>query len=125
MPFSVEVTKHFTASHGLYNYLGKDEDLHAEQWCLKVEVRSDELDEAGCCVDFHALEKTLDELLSPIIGKSFNELLFFKTLSPSAENIAYYFHTELSKIYNSNRLHVYKVTAYEDEYHAASYWEKT
>ena len=121
--FSVEVKRSFRAHHGLYNYKGEDEALHLEEWILKIEASANKLDEAGCCIDFHEVDNVVDKLIKPIEEKSFNELQYFKTVSPSAENIAQYFFYELNKKLSDERVTITKVTACEDENHCASFQE--
>ncbi len=121
--FEIEVTKKFQAAHALYDYKGQDEAEHIEQWTVKVRAEANELDQAGCVLDFHEVDEVLNKILQPVIDKSFNQLEVFKTISPSAENIAKFLFGELAKHFDSSRVKISKVFAFESDTHSASYFE--
>ena len=121
--FSLEVTQRFYASHGLYDFRGEDEAIHEHHWKVVVFAEAETLDISGCAIDFHEVDHQLNQLLQPFQGGCFNGHAPFDVLSPSAENIAQYFFTALSKIFNNDRVRITRFTACEDDEHCASYSE--
>ncbi len=84
----IAVQRRFTASHAV-TIDGVVEEPHAHDWHVQVEVRG-ELDDEGLLIDFHLLERALDEVLAPFVDGSFNGTPPFDVLNPSAERIAQY-----------------------------------
>jgi 6-pyruvoyltetrahydropterin/6-carboxytetrahydropterin synthase len=93
--FCIHINARFPASHQLRMYDGSLESLHEHDWRVKVTV-SGELDAIGVVMDFHDLEKRLENVIGPMRGRSLNELPAFASRNPSAENIAALIGTTLS-----------------------------
>src|SRR5436190_13818960 len=64
------------------------EPLHGHNWKVKVTVSAQKLDEIGVVMDFHELERLVDEIVEPMHNRNLNELGAFKAINPSAENVA-------------------------------------
>lgn len=90
MPFSISTTREFSAAHQLRLYDGSLEPLHGHNWRLRVTVAAAELDSIGVVMDFHELERLVDELIIPMHNRHLNDLPGFAHLNPSAENVALY-----------------------------------
>src|SRR4051812_17810048 len=88
MPFEITTTHHFSAAHQLRLYDGSMEPLHGHNWKVKVTVSAQKLDEIGVVMDFHELERLVDEIVEPMHNRNLNELPPFKSTNPSAENVA-------------------------------------
>lgn len=82
----IAVQRRFTARHAV-TIDGVEEEPHGHDWHVQVEVRG-ELDDEGLLIDFHLLERALDEVLAPFVDGSFNGTPPFDVLNPSAERIA-------------------------------------
>lgn len=119
--FEIKVVRYVIASHGLRNYKGEDEPIHEHNWRIEVEAASEMLDESGCCIDFHEVDRALDSAMAPFKEKSFNSVSPFDQLSPSAENIAKHLFEVLSKALTTRRVWITRVTACEDDAHRASF----
>jgi len=92
-----------SSSHQLRGYEGKCEKLHGHNWQVKVCVKTEELNKIGLGIDFKVLKKYLKNLVDDLDHININEEVeYFKTHNPSAENIAYYLYYELEKILNEN-----------------------
>jgi 6-pyruvoyltetrahydropterin/6-carboxytetrahydropterin synthase len=87
MPFEITTTREFSAAHQLRLYDGSLEPLHGHNWRVKVSVAG-ELDAIGVVMDFHELERLVDELIVPMHNRHLNDLPAFATLNPTAENVA-------------------------------------
>ena len=90
MTFEITTTRRFSAAHQLRLYDGSLEPLHGHNWRVRVTVAAPRLDEIGVVMDFHALERLVDEVLGPMHNRHLNDLPAFTdgTLNPSAENVA-------------------------------------
>jgi 6-pyruvoyltetrahydropterin/6-carboxytetrahydropterin synthase len=90
MPFEITTTRRFSAAHALRLYNGSLEPVHGHNWRLKVTVAAAKLDAIGVVMDFHELERIVDEVVVPLHNRHLNEQPAFSDggLNPSAENVA-------------------------------------
>jgi 6-pyruvoyltetrahydropterin/6-carboxytetrahydropterin synthase len=77
----------FDAAHRLPGHKGKCENLHGHRWTVYFEIESEELNDMDMVVDFGSLSAMVRELDHLYI----NDLEVFKTMLPTAENMACYF----------------------------------
>ncbi len=119
--FEIRVKHKFTAHHALNNYKGATEDSHSHEWLCEAFIRSENLDEAGCAVDFIKVDEALSEVTSKIEGSDINAHPFFKDKSPSAENVAFFIFQELKYKIHTPGARLLRVTISEDPDHAASF----
>jgi 6-pyruvoyltetrahydropterin/6-carboxytetrahydropterin synthase len=96
MSFEITTTRSFSAAHQLKLYDGSLEPLHGHNWRVKVTVAADKLDSIGVVMDFHELERLLDEVVGPLHNSHLNETKPFAALNPSAENVAFHIGRQLS-----------------------------
>jgi 6-pyruvoyltetrahydropterin/6-carboxytetrahydropterin synthase len=91
MPFEITTTRTFSAAHALRLPQGGIEPIHGHNWRVKVTVSAANLDALGTVMDFHELERLVDEILRPLHNRHLNEAEpFVKELNPSAENVAFH-----------------------------------
>ena len=89
MPFEITARREFAAAHQLRLYDGQLEPLHGHNWIVIVAVAADKLDAIGVVMDFHELDRLLDDILRPLHNRHLNEVEPFKSsLNPSTENVA-------------------------------------
>ena len=88
MSFQITTTRSFSAAHQLRLYDGSLEQLHGHNWRVRVTVAAQKLDSIGVVMDFHELERLLDQLIAPLHNRHLNETDEFSSLNPSAENVA-------------------------------------
>jgi 6-pyruvoyltetrahydropterin/6-carboxytetrahydropterin synthase len=88
VPFELTTTRHFSASHQLRLYDGSIEPLHGHNWIVKITIAAEKLDSIGVVMDFHELERLADLVVVPMHNRHLNELSAFKSMNPSAENVA-------------------------------------
>jgi 6-pyruvoyltetrahydropterin/6-carboxytetrahydropterin synthase len=88
MAFEISCTRNFSAAHALRLYDGSLESLHGHNWQVRVTVSSQQLDSIGLVMDFHQLERLIDEVISPMHNRNLNDLPAFASINPSAENVA-------------------------------------
>ncbi len=93
MSFAITITREFSAAHALRLYDGTMEPVHGHNWRVAVTVAAEKLDGMGVVMDFHELERLVDEIVSPWHNRNLNEVGPFAVagklaLNPSAENVA-------------------------------------
>jgi 6-pyruvoyltetrahydropterin/6-carboxytetrahydropterin synthase len=88
MPFEITTTRHFAAAHQLVLYDGSLEPLHGHNWVVRVRVSADKLDGIGVVMDFHELERVVDDVVRPMHNRHLNELAAFARRNPSTEHVA-------------------------------------
>lgn len=124
--FEITVEESFAAGHYLREYKGKCENPHGHNYKVRVTLAGSELDKAGLLVDF----KDLKDLMKPVIERldhqMMNDLTPFKTVNPSAENLARHFYEETAaklKSVTNGRVRVKEVTVWETDATTATYRE--
>lgn len=118
MPFEITTTRYFSAAHQLRLYDGSLEPLHGHNWVLRVIVARPQLDEIGVVMDFHELERLVDQIVGPMHNRHLNDLPAFASLNPSAENVAMYIGVGL-KLPNTVKL--VSVEVWETPQNSATY----
>jgi 6-pyruvoyltetrahydropterin/6-carboxytetrahydropterin synthase len=89
MSFRISTTRSFPAGHQLRLYDGSLEPIHGHNWRARVTVSANQLDAIGVVMDFHELERLVDDIVVPWRNRHLNEMPPFNAgLNPSAENVA-------------------------------------
>jgi len=92
--FQVSVEETFSSGHALRGYKGKCENVHGHNYRVQVTLQGPQLDSIGLLVDFTELKRVLRGIISGLDHQFLNDLDAFKTVNPSAENLAKYFYDE-------------------------------
>jgi 6-pyruvoyltetrahydropterin/6-carboxytetrahydropterin synthase len=124
--FEVTVEDTFAAGHYLRNYKGKCENPHGHNYKVRVTLQGRELDQAGLLLDFKDLKTVMKPTIDRLDHQMMNDIEPFKTLNPSAENLAKYFFDETNsrlKSATSGRVSVKVVTIWETDTTTATYFE--
>lgn len=95
--FEVRVEAEFAAAHFLSDYHGKCEHLHGHNYRVFAHVWGADLDRGGMLCDFSVLKRALREVCAALDHTNLNDLACFAG-NPSAERIAFYIYTELSRL---------------------------
>jgi 6-pyruvoyltetrahydropterin/6-carboxytetrahydropterin synthase len=95
--FEVCVEQTFAAGHALRDYKGKCENVHGHNYRLQVTVAGERLCANGLLVDFIELKRVMRDVIEYLDHRFINDLPPFDVINPSAENMAKYFHDEISK----------------------------
>jgi len=93
--YEVRVRARFEAAHHLTAYRGAEEPVHGHSWVVEAEASGPRLNDEGYLVDFVELKSLLDELAGRLHYRDINTVAPFDELSPTAENLARWFHSEL------------------------------
>jgi 6-pyruvoyltetrahydropterin/6-carboxytetrahydropterin synthase len=94
--FQVSVEETFSAGHALRGYKGKCENVHGHNYRVRVTVEGAQRDGIGLLCDFTHLKHAVREVISILDHQFMNDLEPFKTVNPSAENLAKYFYDEVA-----------------------------
>jgi 6-pyruvoyltetrahydropterin/6-carboxytetrahydropterin synthase len=89
MLFQIRTTRGFSAAHQLRLYDGSLEAIHGHNWKVQVTVQAPQLDAIGVVMDFHELERLVEQIILPFHNRHLNEVAPFDHLNPSAENVAF------------------------------------
>jgi 6-pyruvoyltetrahydropterin/6-carboxytetrahydropterin synthase len=95
--FQVSVEETFSAGHALRGYRGKCENPHGHNYRVQVTLAGPELDSTGLLCDFTQLKQVLRGIIGVLDHQFMNDLEMFRTLNPSAENLAKYFFDEVTR----------------------------
>ena len=64
---------------------------------MRVTVEGPQLDSIGLLVDFTLLKQVMREIIGRLDHQFINDLEPFRTVNPSAENLAKYFYDEMQR----------------------------
>ncbi len=95
--FEISVEETFAAGHALRHYRGKCEKVHGHNYKVQVTIEGETLNEAGLLVDFVELKRLLHAVVDRLDHEFLNDVPPFDVLNPSAENMAKFFHDEISQ----------------------------
>jgi 6-pyruvoyltetrahydropterin/6-carboxytetrahydropterin synthase len=96
--FQVWVEESFAAGHALRGYRGKCENVHGHNYKVRVTLEGEELNSIGLLCDFKDLKDAIHSTIRKLDHQFLNEVAPFDQLNPSAENLAKYFHVEVSRL---------------------------
>ena len=113
--YTLKILADFASAHTLRDYPGACARMHGHNWKVEVEVVAEQLDEVGMGVDFKVIKKATRDIADRLDHRYLNDLEPFSRINPTAENIAAYFHRELSAQLNSPGIRVHAVTLWETE----------
>ena len=87
--FQISVEREFCAAHALV-IAGVREAVHGHNFRLTVTVQGERIDTDGLLLDFHALERLVDEIIRPLNNADMNASPAFTSgkQNPTAELIA-------------------------------------
>ena len=97
--YEISIEKTFAAAHAIKLPDGSMEPVHGHNWQLTVTVASPVLDAIETVMDFHDLEKAVDQVIKPWHNSDLNAHPPFAdgTYSPSAERVVWWVATQVSK----------------------------
>ncbi len=119
--FEVTVEETFAAGHALRHYRGKCEKVHGHNYRVQVTLEGERLNETGLLVDFTELKSLLHSIVDRLDHEFLNDVPPFDKLNPSVENMARYFHEEISKGLTAPGVRVSSVKLWETDTSTATY----
>lgn len=121
--FETKVSLEFSAAHHIPNYPGDCARVHGHNWVMEVTTQASELNEIGLSIDFKDIKRSAKKLIDRWDHQNLNELEEFRTLAPTAENVAQFTYRFLSSEINSDRVRVVRVSILENQRCSATYFE--
>jgi len=94
--FQVSVEETFSAGHALRGYRGKCENVHGHNYRVRVTVEGLQLDPIGLLCDFTEIKRVVREVIAGLDHQFINDLPAFRSVNPSAENLAKYFYDQVA-----------------------------
>ena len=95
--FQVSVEETFSSGHALRGYRGKCENVHGHNYRVRITVEGPQLDSIGLLCDFTQIKQVLRGVIGVLDHQFINDLEAFRTVNPSAENLAKYFYDEVTR----------------------------
>ena len=113
--FSVRVEARFEAAHYLREYRGISEPLHGHSYKIEADLAAHDggVDRDAIAVDFVSAKRKLETLARKLDYGCINDVAPFTEINPSAENIAAWFHRELSAAVANDNADVVAITIWE------------
>jgi len=124
--YQISIKYEFKAKHALKNNGRAIEPYHEHDWLCEVIIASKILDANGCVINFQVVDKIMDAVISNFKDNISEDSDMFAKRGSSSENMAKYLFDLLSEKIMSefSNVAVKKITLWEDEKHAASYYEE-
>lgn len=121
--FTVRVEARFEAAHFLREYRGISEPLHGHSYRVEAELtgQGGGVDADAIAVDFVSAKRKLDALAKRLDYTCINEVAPFDSVNPTAENVAAWFHRELSAAVADESAIVTAVTIWEGPVNSVRY----
>jgi 6-pyruvoyltetrahydropterin/6-carboxytetrahydropterin synthase len=122
--YQLKVVTDFASAHTLRDYPGACSRMHGHNWKVELEAVANKLDKVGMGVDFKVMKEAAREVGGRLDHQYLNDLEPFKTINPTAENIAAYMYKEISARINSDSIKVTALTLWETERACVRYSEE-
>ena len=122
--YQLKVITDFASAHTLRDYPGACSRMQGHNWKVELEAVATRLDEVGMGVDFKVMKEAAREVGGRLDHQYLNDLEPFKTINPTAENIAAYMYKEISARINSDSIKVTALTLWETERACVRYSEE-
>ncbi|MEC7833007.1 MAG: 6-carboxytetrahydropterin synthase QueD [Pseudomonadota bacterium] len=121
--YTLTIKTEFSSAHILNGHKGDCKRMHGHNWKVEVEVSGNKLDNIGMVMDFKDIKKSAKEIGGRLDHQFLNDLEPFKENNPTAENIAKYFFSELSKKINNDSIELKSIKLWETDKSAVKYTE--
>ena len=121
--YELTIETHFAAAHNLRGYEGACERLHGHNWRVEARVKAERLNAIDIAIDFKVFKAETEKIMERLDHRYLNEVPPFDKINTTAENIAKYIYTELSKVLNDGNVKVSLVRVWESEKASAAYYE--
>ena len=84
-------------------------------------VKGHKLDDIGMVIDFKAIKKQAKRIIADLDHSYLNEHPAFQTQNPTAENIARFIYQSLAEKINTDTVHMYQITLWENDRNCVIY----
>ncbi len=121
--YELTVVSTFSSAHNLRGYEGACENLHGHNWRVEAVFASAKLDGLGMVMDFRKLKELVGGIIEALDHRYLNEIQPFDRENATAENLARFIYTGLSKNLGREGVAVSRVRVWESDTSAAEYYE--
>jgi 6-pyruvoyltetrahydropterin/6-carboxytetrahydropterin synthase len=123
--YEVNVRSSFSSGHSLRGYQGKCENQHGHNYKLRVTLAGENLDNCGMLVDFKTISSMTNKVIDQLDHQNLNDLPAFRTVNPSAENVASFIYHGLQSLLDEAKIQatLRKVTLWETDRNSVKYSE--
>jgi len=121
--YEISIKGDFSSAHNLRGYKGRCEGLHGHSWKVEARFEKEGLNDIGISVDFVTLKSRLKYILKKLDHTHLNKIEAFKTINPSAENIARFIYAKLKSSIKEKGLFLKSLSVWESETSCATYYE--
>lgn len=122
--YTVFIETRFSAAHRLVGYEGHCGRVHGHTWKVRVEVKTNHINEIGISIDFKELRQLTKSVLSKLDHQNINEIPPFDRINPTAENLSRHFFEEIGELL-PEKVRMTAVTVWESENHAVTCADET
>jgi len=95
--YKLIVKDKFDSAHQIHGHIGKCAGLHGHTWDVEAVFSSDHLDAIGMAADFGILKAILKAVLEEFDHTYLNDLIYFKVVNPTAENISSLIYSKINE----------------------------
>lgn len=121
--FVLKTLLDFASAHSLRGYPGDCANLHGHNWKIEVEVIGEQLNDIGMVIDFKQIKKHAKEVVAELDHTFLNDHPHFKTVNPTAENIAQYLFQQIQQRIESSSVKMHRITVWENDRNCVIYSE--
>jgi 6-pyruvoyltetrahydropterin/6-carboxytetrahydropterin synthase len=121
--FVLKTLLDFASAHSLRGYPGDCANLHGHNWKIEVEIVGQELNDIGMIIDFKQIKKHAKEVVKELDHKFLNDIEYFKTVNPTAENIAQYLFRQIQQRIEAPNVTMHQITVWENDRNCVIYSE--
>ncbi|MDX1795841.1 MAG: 6-carboxytetrahydropterin synthase QueD [Hydrogenovibrio sp.] len=121
--FVLKTLLDFASAHSLRGYPGDCANLHGHNWKIEVEVMGEQLNDIGMVIDFKQIKKHAKEVVAELDHTFLNDHPHFKTVNPTAENIAQYLFQQIQSRIESSSVKMHRITVWENDRNCVIYSE--
>ncbi|HRF91090.1 MAG TPA: 6-carboxytetrahydropterin synthase, partial [Desulfobacter postgatei] len=96
---------------------------HGHNWVVEAHIRCTKLNLLGMGIDFRDVKSVVKDVLSRLDHTNLNEIAEFGSINPTAENLAKFLYSELSRRLNTEFIKIQKIMVFESPSCGSSYQE--
>ena len=121
--YKLNVTSNFSSAHKLDGYEGLCKNLHGHNWKVRIGINCKKVDKIGMTIDFGEVKKYLNDIMLMLDHTYLNELVYFKGINPTSENIAKFIYQEMKKRIDVPYCNMADVEVWESDITSMIYFE--
>jgi len=121
--FILKTLLDFASAHSLRGYEGDCAKLHGHNWKIEVQVEGSQLNEIGMVIDFKEIKRQAKQVIAELDHTFLNDHPYFKTVNPTAENIAVYLFRAINQRIQTETVKMHSLTVWENDRNCVTYSE--